>query len=115
MKNKSKNKAIEKNEFRYKIKTGRTPHAHHVYEQEGNSFKSIGVSTKAKIRGKDSIPMVKNPEPNNKEKAYFRPVSVKDHKNKYGNILPDWKLHEIDDANMEKYRERATKKTIKKK
>jgi len=101
---KSKTKAIPRNEFRWKNKTGRTPHPHYVFAQVGNYYYSIGTTTKPKSRGKTNIQMHRNPEPSNKELSYFRPVVEVAHKNDYSNILPGWTLCKEDDEKMKPYR-----------
>jgi len=101
---KVKPKAIQRNEFRWKNKTGRTPHPHHVFAQVGNYFYSIGTTTKPKSRGKANITMHRNPEPGNKAPSYFRPVVEIAHKNNYSNALAGWTLCKEDDEKMKPYR-----------
>jgi len=87
-------------EIRYNNSAEGRGHPCVVCYQSGKQFVVIGITHKHKTRGKDNIPMHKNPDPTDKEPAYMRPVLMRESRDKFSNIIPGWRLGHEDEITI---------------
>ena len=67
---KRKNKKYEsKNEFRFNYDTN---HPNYIFGKSGRKYKAMGLTHKEETFGRKNMPLDKNPDPSDKEKAYIR-------------------------------------------
>lgn len=69
-----------------------TGHPQYVYDEKGQNYKIIGLTSSPKTDGMNNIPLDHNPEPNNKEKAYLRPKPDKVDKGVENVRLKGWRF-----------------------
>lgn len=62
-------------------------HLHYVCGKKGNKYESIGITHAKKTRGQQNVPLKKNPNPKDPEKAYVRPKLTEEKKERYGKQL----------------------------
>ncbi len=62
-------------------------HLHYVCGKTGNNFESVGVTHAKKTKGTKNVPLQKNPDPNDKRKAYIRPALTEEKRKQYGKQL----------------------------
>lgn len=73
-----------------------TGHPQYIYDEDGNKYKIIGITSSPKTNGVINIKLEKNPEPNNDKAAYIRPKPDKESKGAFGQRLKGWKFTEAD-------------------
>lgn len=71
-------------------------HLHYVFEKFGKFFRSIGITHGKRTRGKKNIPLQNNPNPQDKQTAYARPLITKEEAKNYGKKLDDHVLSSED-------------------
>lgn len=62
-------------------------HLHYVCGKTGNKYESVGVTHAQKTKGTKNVPLHKNPDPNDKRKAYIRPALTEEKRKQYGKQL----------------------------
>lgn len=83
-------------------KNKRIEHPTYVVDEDGNLFKYIGITHSANVRGEKTVPLDKNPNPNDLRKAYVRPKVEKDDKSNFGRRLKNWSFSSSDKRKVEK-------------
>ena len=73
-----------------------TGHPQYVYDEQGNEYKVIGITSSPMTNGVLNVKLERNPEPNNMKTAYVRPRPDKENKGAFGNRLKGWKFSEND-------------------
>lgn len=73
-----------------------TGHPQYIYDEEGQKYKILGITSSPKTNGILNIELEANPEPKNPNKAYIRPKPDKEKKGAFGNRLKGWKFSEKD-------------------
>ena len=91
-----KNKKNPRNEFRKLNSMEVRGHPTYIYAKEGNSYNFIGITHAEITSGVKNIPLSKNPEPNNQQKAYLRPCAKKERTKLFGKRLSNWKFADSD-------------------
>jgi len=72
-KDKPKQQGSARDEFRKRNKDSEG-HPNYIYKKVGNNYEYICITHAKRTRGVSNIPMHKNPDPNDKQDAYFRPT-----------------------------------------
>ena len=119
MKKKENNKSEKTNKrfqrhFRKFHSKETTGHPSYVYDEKGNVYKVLGVTSASKTNEVLNIRLEQNPEPGNKKTAYIQPKSKEVPKGTKNKKLKGWKLsgndkqivQEIIDKNEEKKKPR---------
>ena len=88
---KGKRKTFQRH-FRKIRDSKHTGHPAYVYDEEGNKYKVIGITSSPKTNGKDNIMLEVNPEPGNKKTAYAKPYPDKADKGACTARLKNWKV-----------------------
>lgn len=65
-------------------------HPSFVYDEKGNEYKVVGVTSSPRTNGVLNIQLKKNPEPGNTNKAYIRPKPMKINKGVRNTKLKGW-------------------------
>lgn len=94
----SNKRKIPKNEFRYNYNT---KHMNYVFEEDGQKYHSLGLTTKRQTRDKNkkwhnNMPLKNNPRKNDNRKSYIRYGYITQNKNTYGVIDRRFIFSEID-------------------
>ncbi len=92
-KNNTKRFQIHFRKFHSKEFTG---HPQYVYDEHGNEYKVVGITSSPKTNGVDNILLSCNPKPNNKDEAYIRPTPNTINKGVRNEKLKGWKFADID-------------------
>lgn len=109
---KEKQKRKARNEFRFNHDTN---HMNYVYEEVGDEYKSIGLTTKDETFGRKNMPLKKNPKKGDTGDSYIRNGSIKDNKKSYSKkAAKNYQFSKEDMANV-KSKIRHHKKNEKKK
>ena len=109
---KQKQKRKARNEFRFNHDT---KHMNYVYEEVGDEYKSIGLTTKGETFGRKNMPLKKNPKKGDTGDSYIRNGSIKDNKKSYSKkVAKNYQFSKEDMANV-KSKIRHHKKNEKKK
>jgi len=99
---KSKQKSNKKNtprfqrHFRKFHSKKTTGHPAYVYDKKNGNYRFIGITTSDNTNGVKNISLDKNPEPNNKEKAYIRPKPMSLPTGTRNDKLKGWKFTDAD-------------------
>ena len=73
-----------------------TGHPQYVYDEQGNEYKVLGITSSSMTNGVLNVKLERNPEPNNTNTAYVRPKPDKESKGAFGHRLKGWKFSEND-------------------
>ena len=73
-----------------------TAHPQYVYDEDGNKYKVIGITSSSETNGVKNILLERNPEPNNSRKAYVRPNPDKINKGVRNDRLKGWSFSASD-------------------
>ena len=101
-------KESKRDEFR-KHKESR--HPAYIYAKIGNDYKFIGLTHSPITDNIRNIRLERNPNPNDKEIAYFRPKAEKDKVNKFKKKEKEWSLSKRDRDMISKYKKWQQKKS----
>lgn len=91
-----------KNEFRKKNSKDGKGHPTYIYAREGNVYHYLGLTHAEVTKGVKNIPLEKNPNPEDKRKAFFRPKAEKGNRSSFGKKL-HWSFSEGDKKQIKKY------------
>ncbi len=87
-----------------------TGHPQYIYDEEGNKYKVLGVTSAEMTNGVLNIKLEVNPEPNNKTPAYIRPKTSTVKKGVQNEKLKGWKFAGVDKPKVQKVIEGDKKK-----
>lgn len=86
-----------------KVKNARfTGHPAYVYDEEGNKYKVLGITSAPETHGIKNILLEVNPEPHNSKNAYVRSKPTQEVKGAFGEKLKGWKFSERDKKKVRK-------------
>lgn len=71
-------------------------HPSYLVDNNGKVYKVVGITSGSITNGVDNIPLDVNPEPNNKEPAYIRPVLIEVPNGTRSEKLQGWKFASSD-------------------
>ena len=93
-------------------KEGVKPHPTHLYAKKGDLVKYHQLTHSKKIMDTDieNIELKQNPNPKDKRKAFFIPISEQAKLEKFDKEKKNWKLSEDDDKVMKKFRDKPFNK-----
>lgn len=94
-KNNAKRKAL--NEFRYNYATG---HTNYVFEDTGNRYNGVGLTTDPTTFKKSNMPLKTNAKKNDTVQSYVRNGIVSKKKNKYSSVDKRFKFSDDDFKNV---------------
>jgi len=93
-------RSFPKDEFRkYKV----NGHPSYIYKLEGKDYKFIGITHSNATQGVGNIEFDKNPDPEDKRKSYFKPISEKAKTTKFKKPIKNWKLSSEDRNKIKNY------------
>lgn len=69
-----------------------TSHPQYVYDECGRQYKILGITSSPQTNGVLNVKLEKNPEPNNSDTAYVRPVPNHINKGVRNDKLKGWKF-----------------------
>ncbi len=81
---KKKVKEQAKSEFRKLHTKEEKGHLHYVAKRKGKNYQSVGITHGKRTKGVTNIPLDKNPNPNDAQRAYVRPVITERNAKDYG-------------------------------
>ena len=87
---------IRKNEFRIHNSKESGYHPTYIYAKKGKKFIFVGITHSDITDGIENIPLIKNPNPKDKRKAYFRSFWDSGHYTSFGKKKKGWVLHPDD-------------------
>jgi hypothetical protein len=103
MAKKRKDKKIRsKDEFRRLNNIEEKGHPTYIYAKKGKNFECIGITHAEITKGIKNIPLEKNPDPQDAERAFIRPKTSKAPTKKFGRKLEGWKFTENDKRKAKK-------------
>lgn len=79
-----------------------TGHPQYVYDEEGNKYKVLGVTSAPETNGIKNVLLERNPEPNNSKPAYIRTKPAREEKGAFSERLKGWKFSEHDKKKVQK-------------
>lgn len=79
-----------------------TGHPSYVYDEKGNVYKVLGITSASKTNEVLNIKLEKNPEPNNTDSAYIQPKSKDIPKGTKNKKLKGWKFSDKDKQTVQK-------------
>lgn len=99
-----------------KFKNGKfTGHPQYVYDKKGNKYLIIGITESPRTDGVNNIPLDKNPEPNNSDRAYIRPQPDSVDKGVRNVRLKGWKIAGSDKPKVQAVIDGNGKKKVRRK
>lgn len=94
--NKKESVTEDRDEFRKLNTKEEKGHLHYVCGRVGSDLQSVGITHGKRTKGINNIPLEKNPNPKDKEKAYVRPKLTQRKAKNYGKKLDGLGLSEKD-------------------
>lgn len=91
-----------KNEFRHKNTKDGRGHPAYIYRERRGQYEYLSLTHAESTKGIKNIPLKKNPNPHDKQKAYVRPKSEKAHKSSFGSKLLGWFFSDDDKETINK-------------
>ncbi len=105
---KNKPKFEPKDEFRF---NNDTCHPNYVFGKSGNRYKSMGLTHKEYTFGRRNMPLDKNPDKTDKDKAYIRNGIISSKVQNYGNkTLNNFEFSKEDKAKVKSKRRNYQKR-----
>ena len=86
-------KTAPKDEFRKNKDTG---HPSYIYQKVGRKYVYIGITHSSITNNVKNIKLEKNPNPNDKKEAYFRPKAGEASSNRFKKKEQGWRLSKED-------------------
>ena len=114
-KNKKPNKSVKKDKrfqrhFRKFHSKETTGHPSYVFDEKGNVYKVIGITSSPKTNDILNIALSKNPEPTNSKQAYIQPNVKEVSKGTKNKRLKGWKFAESDKKKVQAVIDKHKKK-----
>ena len=103
---KIKKKTVKKDEFRKNKDTG---HPSYIYQKVGKKYVFIGITHSPITKSAQNIKLDKNPNPNDKKDAYFRPKAKEAPINRFKKKEKGWKLSKSDKQKADKIVKKSKK------
>lgn len=96
-------KKQKRNEFRKKNAKDGKGHPTYIYARDGDDYHYIGLTHAEITKGVKNIPLDRNPNPEDRRKAYFMPKAQKSHRASFGKKLDGWSFSDSDKEKVKKY------------
>lgn len=102
----------KKNNFRKGFRKNKTTqHPAYAYSKNDGKFQYVSLTHSDRYNNKPTIPLHKNPNPNDKKQAYILPDPYEDKIKDFSRGYNDWKIHAKDKSKFNS----VMKKPIRKK
>lgn len=87
-----------------------TGHPVYIFDEDGNKYKVLGITSAPETNGVKNILLEVNPEPENDSPAYVRPKPLKEDKGACSERLKGWRLSGNDKKTVQKIIDNDKKK-----
>lgn len=87
-----------------------TGHPQYVFDEEGNKYKVLGITSSAETNGVKNVLLERNPEPHNSKMAYVRTKPAIEDKGAFGSRLNGWKFTKNDKKKVKKILDKYDRK-----
>ena len=109
-KNEGDNMGKKKNNFRKGFRKNKTTkHPAYVYAKGNNKIQYVSLTHSDNYDNETLIPLHKNPDPNDKEKAYILPNPYESSSNSFSRRY-NWKIHAKDKSKFDSVMKKPVKK-----